>query len=170
MRNHGFTLIELIVVISVIAVLAGIILPTMGAIIDDAKAARGTTEVKHIATACLQYDKELGYLPYQGLPGGAVDYSYTYDAINGAITPPNMNQLNTLCVKYFSRRILNDPFGSPYRYHQRLLPAHPAYNAHRAIALTAGKGKSFGWVWNAWVWNARTEPAAGETSYYMVFK
>lgn len=158
MRNRGFTLIELIVVISVIAVLAGIILPTMGAIIDDARQARATTEVKHIATACLQYEKELGYLPYAGLPGGAVTYSY-------ATTLANMNVLNNLCVKYFSRRILNDPFGSPYRFHQ-----YAYYTNHRAVAMTAGKNKSFSWVWNSGVWNNRTEPATSETSYYMVFK
>jgi prepilin-type N-terminal cleavage/methylation domain-containing protein len=158
MRNRGFTLIELIVVISVIAVLAGIILPTMGAIIDDARQARAVTEVKHIATACLQYEKLNGYLPYQGLPGGAVTYSYAY-------TYANMNQLNTLCVKFFSRRILNDPFGQPYRYWQYASMANM-----RAVALTAGKNQNFSWVWNSTRWNNREEPPTTETSYYMVFK
>lgn len=160
MRNHGFTLIELIVVISVIAVLAGIILPTMGAIIDDAKAARCTTEVKHIATACLQYDREVGYLPYAGLGNGALTFAY-------CSTLAHMNTLNTLCVKYFSRRILNDPFGTPYRYYQRVNATYPNY---RASAMTAGKNKSFTWVWSQSVWNNRTEPPAGETAYYMIFK
>lgn len=158
MRNRGFTLIELIVVISVIAVLAGIILPTMGAIIDDARAARAVTEVKHIATACLQYEKELGYLPYSGLGGGALTYSY-------CTTYNHMNQLNNLCVKYFSRRILRDPFGQPYRYHQ-----YAYYTQHRAVAMTAGKNQNFSWVWNGNVWNNRTEPPANQSAYYMVFK
>jgi prepilin-type N-terminal cleavage/methylation domain-containing protein len=166
MRNRGFTLIELIVVISVIAVLAGIILPTIGAIIDDAKTAKGIAEVKHLATACLQYDKQQGNLPYQNLLGGNINYAYTLDA-ETAGTPTYINRLNTHVQAFVSRRILKDPFNMPYRYYMRNIATYPNF---KAVTMTAGKNKNWNWVWSAARWNTRAEPAATETSYYMVFK
>jgi len=161
-KVSGFTLIELIVVVSVIAVLAGIITPAIGSIVDDARDSRSIAEVKHIATAILQYEKQYGWLPYSGLPGGSVTYSYAY------YNQGQTNTLNTLIMSYLGRRAVLDPWGTPYMYHQYAYYNPPA----RAIACTWGKDKGNQGEWSSWYWQNRYDiPQNASTGgYYFVFK
>ncbi len=61
--HHGFTLVELLVVIAIIAILAGILLPTVIGAFKKASEAQARTEVKSIETAIKQYFAEYGKYP-----------------------------------------------------------------------------------------------------------
>jgi len=63
MRQSGFTLIEMVVVLAVVAILAAIMTPTIMKNIDDSKMARANNEVQVIAAALASCYKDLGFWP-----------------------------------------------------------------------------------------------------------
>lgn len=73
--RSGFTLIELMVVIAIIAVLVAMTVPVVGRAIDSARRGQASTEVKSIEAALLQYYNEYGRFPHGNDPGGS-DYVY----------------------------------------------------------------------------------------------
>ncbi len=62
-RNKGFTLIEMVVVLAVVAILAAILVPTISQNINDAKVTRATNEAQVIAAAISSFFKDLGRWP-----------------------------------------------------------------------------------------------------------
>ena len=48
MNKKGFTIVELVIVIAVIAILAGVMIPTFGGVIDNAKATTAKQEAANI--------------------------------------------------------------------------------------------------------------------------
>jgi len=61
--NRGFTLIEMVVVLAVVAILAAILTPTIAKNINDAKIARANNEVQVIAAAIGSFYKDIGRWP-----------------------------------------------------------------------------------------------------------
>jgi prepilin-type N-terminal cleavage/methylation domain-containing protein len=61
--RKGFTLIEVIVVVGIIAILAGILVPFIIKEIDEAKVTKAKADVKSIATAIAILKKDTGYWP-----------------------------------------------------------------------------------------------------------
>ena len=57
-RNNkkGFTIVELVIVIAVIGILAGVLIPTFSGIIDNANKTKALQEVKNAYTATLADD------------------------------------------------------------------------------------------------------------------
>jgi len=62
-KESGFTLIEMVVVLAVVAILAAILTPTIAKNINDAKLARANNEVQVIAAAVGSFYKDLGRWP-----------------------------------------------------------------------------------------------------------
>lgn len=62
-RNSGFTLIEMVVVLAVVAILAAILTPTIAKNINDAKIARANNEVQVIGAAIGSFYKDVGRWP-----------------------------------------------------------------------------------------------------------
>ncbi len=60
---RGFTLIELILVVAVVAILAAILVPTVFSILDDSAVAKGQADVKAIAGAVVAFRKDVGEFP-----------------------------------------------------------------------------------------------------------
>ena len=64
-RTAGFSLIEMMVVISIIGLLATVVLGSLGTARDQAKYARAVKEMNTIATAAAQYKFDTGIFPSQ---------------------------------------------------------------------------------------------------------
>jgi prepilin-type N-terminal cleavage/methylation domain-containing protein/prepilin-type processing-associated H-X9-DG protein len=62
-RLSGFTLVELLVVISIIAVLMGILLPAVQSARESGRRASCVNNQKNIALACMRHDDTKGFLP-----------------------------------------------------------------------------------------------------------
>lgn len=62
-NDRGFTLVELLVVVAIIAVLALIAFPLFGRIVDNAKVSRCATEVRNLEKDITGYLVEKGVLP-----------------------------------------------------------------------------------------------------------
>ncbi|MCA9354032.1 MAG: prepilin-type N-terminal cleavage/methylation domain-containing protein [Candidatus Kaiserbacteria bacterium] len=62
-NNRGYTIIELLIVISIIAILASIILPKLGEARESARLARATQELSSIHKSLVQYRSKYGEYP-----------------------------------------------------------------------------------------------------------
>jgi len=62
-RNSGFTLIEMVVVLAVVAILAAILTPTIAKNINDSKITRATNETQVIAAAVGSFYRDVGRWP-----------------------------------------------------------------------------------------------------------
>ena len=62
-KRHSFTLIELLTVIGIIAILAGLILAAVNGAIGKAESAKATADMSAIVTAVKQYEATYGRIP-----------------------------------------------------------------------------------------------------------
>lgn len=70
MKKQHFSLVELLTVIAVIAILAGILIPTVGAVKESGKATQALTEAKGIHLAIKSFQNDHKYLPSQAAETG----------------------------------------------------------------------------------------------------
>jgi len=77
-RRAGFTIVELLVVISVIAILASLLLPVLSAVTKKAKEAKAKLEARDIATAIQGYDSAYGRFPVSQNAQNAANPDFTY--------------------------------------------------------------------------------------------
>ncbi|RLS83295.1 MAG: prepilin-type N-terminal cleavage/methylation domain-containing protein [Planctomycetota bacterium] len=79
-RRNGFTLVELLAVIMIIAMLAGLLTPAVMKSMSSSRAAAVKAEIELLSTALMNYKNEYGSLPpsdMRGLwSGGAVDRTH----------------------------------------------------------------------------------------------
>jgi prepilin-type N-terminal cleavage/methylation domain-containing protein len=74
--RHGFTLIEIVVAVAIVAIFAAAISPMVFRHLEDAKIGRAAEETDTIATAVLSYYKDVGKWPYthqNGPAGNSID-------------------------------------------------------------------------------------------------
>jgi len=84
-QDAGFTLIEVIVVIAVVAILAAILTPTITKNIDDSKRARAVNECQVMAASLVSFYKDLGRWPARS----NVTDNYLYIIYGEGVIPTN---------------------------------------------------------------------------------
>ncbi len=98
-KNAGFTLIELIIVISVIAILVGIALPRLRGMIDEGNTAKAASELRALQTAVESY---------------YIHNSKTYPA-DGSATWQSVLTASTTKPKLIGTALI-DPFNTAVQY------------------------------------------------------
>src|SRR5438552_11243227 len=134
-RAHGFTLIEMIVVILVIATLAALLVPAASRTLDRAKSAQAKNDLTQIVTAVNAFYTEYGKYPIATSDTAlsstdTADLFYTLRAISGGVANLN-NAANPRKIVFISPRDLGtaanpragigsdgqyyDPWGTTYK-------------------------------------------------------
>jgi prepilin-type N-terminal cleavage/methylation domain-containing protein len=83
----GFTIVELLTVIAIIAILAAMLLPTLGAARRHAQRVQARLEIDQIAQAILKYDSDYGRFPVSTnvqSAAGTFDFTYGGTLVDGA--------------------------------------------------------------------------------------
>lgn len=107
MNNKGFSFIELMVVVIILGILAGMIVPRYMGRTDDAKVIKAKVDIAAIETSLKMYHLDNGFYPTteQGL--AALIEKPTTDPV-----PPDWNDKGYLD----KRRVPTDPWGREYLY------------------------------------------------------
>ncbi len=134
MKNHvsshhaGFTLVELLTVMAIIAILVGLVLGTAGYVQKAAARKRTATEIKAFETALESYKADNGIYPaptgsanqalYQALTGDGSDKLVTNGvASNGRFATEGKAYFTPKKDQYSpTAYTLIDPFGKAYNY------------------------------------------------------
>lgn len=108
--SAGFTLVELLVVVSIIAFLSSIVLATLNTAREKAKATAFRAEVDSFIKALELYKSDNGSYPGEELlvsSPASVNYYYTGNPTAAIAIPSSFDLLNALIPKYISK--LPDP-------------------------------------------------------------
>ncbi|MBI5788871.1 MAG: type II secretion system protein GspG [Candidatus Schekmanbacteria bacterium] len=84
-RESGFTLIEIVVILAVIAIIAASMVPRISGIIDDAKIARAQSEVQTVGMAILRFNANTGKWPAKNGDG---EDNKLYTLVSGSASIP----------------------------------------------------------------------------------
>ena len=114
MKNRGFTLIEVVVVLAVVAILAAILVPTIEKNIRDAKITRATNEVQVIAAAMASFYKDVGEWPVTNSSDNTQTNTLleTNDGTRPDLTT-NVSNWDTTTVDTFDAQLVSNPYSNP---------------------------------------------------------
>ena len=118
-RAGAFTLIELLIVVSIIAILAGLTLSTLGYVNRKSAESRARTEVVALSSAIENYKLDVGsYPPAADLYNELIGQGSINDGKVFFEPPPGMVNTNV------KPRVFVDPYGQTYNYN----PGKPSRN------------------------------------------
>ena len=138
----AFTLLELLVVMAIIAILAGLILSTAGGIQKKAARDRAAVEIKALEASLESYKADNGDYPTNANTAPA-----NSDSLYAVLCPSSGKVYFEFSKGMTSSTGIVDPFGTAYKY---TYPGDPARNGTNFFDLysTAGGGASNTWIQN----------------------
>ncbi len=90
---RGFTLMEIIVILGVVAILAAVLAPMVVRYLEDANKAKAESDVRQIAAAILKFSRDTGRFPYYQ-SGGATGTTPDFEVLKGPGTYPALGTSN----------------------------------------------------------------------------
>lgn len=124
-KQRGFTLIELMVVVLIIAVLAALIVPRILSRQDEAKNAKASADISTLSSLLQQFRLDTDRFPT------------TEESINALMQQPA--DVEGWKGPYSDKPLPNDPWGTPYEYQ------YPGANGEDTFFLgSAGKDRQPG--------------------------
>ena len=103
-KQHGFTLIEIMVVVIIIGILAAIVAPNVIGRVDDAQITKAHAEISNIGSA----------LKFYRLDNFA--YPTTEQGLEALVNKPSDPNVKNWKAGGYLSRLPNDPWGNPYLY------------------------------------------------------
>ena len=139
-HRHGFTLIELMIVIAIIAILASLVLSTAGYVQKKGARSRAEAEIAAVGAALESYKADNG------------DYPSNANSASSIALVTNLMPSSGKVYFEFKSKSTNstgwlDPFGSPYSYIYTNGSPNNGTNNYD-LWSTAGGGSSNTWIKN----------------------
>ncbi len=104
-KQAGFTLIEIMVVVIILSILAGIIIPRIAGRPEEARRTKAAVQIKQIEGALNLFKIDNGYYP---------DTDQGLEALVSA--PTSGEEPQNYKAGGYLKKVPNDPWGNPYAY------------------------------------------------------
>jgi general secretion pathway protein G len=103
-RQHGFTLIEIMVVVIIIGLLAAVVVPQFMGRVDDARISKAKQDIQAIETALTMYKLD------------NFRYPTTEQGLKALVERPNDDSVRNWRAGGYLKRVTKDPWGNDYQY------------------------------------------------------
>ena len=116
--SKRFTLIELLIVIAIIGILAGLVFPALGVVRNNAKKSKASSECQSLKTAIIMYESEFSCWPAKASGSSdALVSSTDYIEMCKILTGENSKKMvfYEVGVGYDDTKGILDPWGRPYQ-------------------------------------------------------
>ena len=123
-RRSGFTLVEILAVIAIVAILAAILVPVVGSAKKTALKRRAMTEMNSIKVAAIEFQRDHRYMPWPaqgaGIYVGPDQWTTADDAtqipVMAMLTGSNAMQKSYLQLPEKARRLTDSEANPPMRF------------------------------------------------------
>lgn len=105
-RRHGFTLIEIMVVVVVLGILAAIVIPNITGKTDEASVARAQADIANLKTALESFRLNMRRYPTEE------------EGLDVLRNRPSGDDADLWKGPYITKSIPRDPWRNPYHYYQ----------------------------------------------------
>jgi general secretion pathway protein G len=103
-RQHGFTLIEIMVVVIIIGLLAAVIVPSVISKVDEARVSKAKADIQALEAALTMFRLDNS------------KYPTTDQGLQSLITQPTDPSIRHWRVGGYIQHVSKDPWGNPYQY------------------------------------------------------
>lgn len=102
--QHGFTLIEIMVVVIIIGLLAAVVVPQFMSRVDDARVAKARQDIQALETALTMFKLDNFVYPTQEM------------GLQALVSKPNDPTIKNWRPGGYLKRLTKDPWGNDYQY------------------------------------------------------
>lgn len=111
-KKSAFTLVELLMVVAIIGILAGILIPAVGKVLDKAKVAASKTQLNNYVNAIQLFKGEYNYFPLQAAQvdgGGMLGTDIVYEEFMVTLAARNLDgtPVQPTDEKYGNRKLIS---------------------------------------------------------------
>ncbi|MCK4519500.1 MAG: type II secretion system protein GspG [Candidatus Omnitrophica bacterium] len=127
MKKSGFTLIEMMIVLIIMGILAGLVTATAIKTLQDAKKSEAEAVISTIASALSRYESDIGSYPPKDVSWDNSFKYYLQDDRSLDVSSAWNGPYMTFDNDDISGRAVNDPWGNAYNYRNYPGVHNPAF-------------------------------------------